>query len=49
MAAPIKDEDKPWSEMDLFDLENGLTRGDIIAKARRLPDAARGRGGAQGD
>ena len=32
MAAPIKDEDKPWSEMDLFDLENGLTRGDTIAE-----------------
>ena len=23
-------EDKPWSEMDLFDLQNNMARGDLV-------------------
>ena len=23
-------EDKPWSEMDLFDLQNNVARGDLV-------------------
>jgi hypothetical protein len=23
-------EDKPWSEMDLFDLQNNIVRGDLV-------------------
>ena len=23
-------EDKPWSEMDLFDLQNNIARGDLV-------------------
>ena len=27
-----RNEDKPWSEMDLFDLKNGLQRGDSFTE-----------------
>jgi hypothetical protein len=29
-------EDKPWSEMDLFDLQNNIARGDLVEETAEL-------------
>ena len=28
-------EDKPWSEMDLFDLQNNIARGDLVEETAK--------------
>jgi hypothetical protein len=29
-------EDKPWSEVDLFDLQNNVARGDLVEETAEL-------------
>jgi hypothetical protein len=40
-------EDKPWSEMDLFDLQNNVARGDLVEETAeflmRREDEVRGK------